>query len=362
MKIVFTNSIFFLQKKGGISRYFVNLSKELNKLNVKQKIIAPISKNYYLKDLRKNNLSFFIKKYPINFFFKKINYYLFKYYLRKENPDIVHETYYNRENLSILKKKLRIITVYDLVHEKFSSLYKKEKKQEKFGILKNVDHFICISKTTQTDFVNYYKIPKKKTSVIYLGCDHLKKNKIKNLNLELPKKFLLYVGSRDGYKNFEILVKAINLLKKNYELKVVCFGGGNFTKLEIEKYNFENNFINIQGGDDLLYFLYTKALALTNTSKYEGFGITNVEAMRIGCPVISSDNKTLKEIGSNACLYFKNNNYRDLAKKLKIFLYKEKIRKQFIKKGHIRSKVFTWKNCAKKTKKLYQILSGSIIT
>lgn len=355
MKIIFTNSIFYLQKKGGISRYYVNLSKKLNK-SLEHKIVAPLSKNYYLKNLKKNNFSLYIKKFPNNFIINKFNNIIFKYFLKKENPDIIHETYYNSENFEILENKIKIVTVYDLIHEKFSSLYQKEKKFEKQKILKSADHFICISKKTQEDLISHYKISPKKTSVIYLGCDHFKKNKIKKYNLNLPKIFFLYVGSRANYKNFGLLVKAIKILKNNPKINVVCFGGGKFSKSEIDKYNLQDNFINIQGDDELLSFLYSKAFALVNTSRYEGFGITNIEAMQLGCPVISSDFKALKEIGASSCLFFKNNNHKDLSKKLKTFIFKEKIRKNFIKKGYLRSKIFTWSICAKKTKKLYEKL------
>jgi glycosyltransferase involved in cell wall biosynthesis len=335
MKIIFTNSIFYLQKKGGISRYYVNLAKKLNNTSLEHKIVAPLSKNLYLKNLKKNNFSLYIKKIPNNFIINKFNNIIFKYFLKKENPDIIHETYYNSKNFEILKNKIKIVTVYDLIHEKFPSLYQKEKKYEKQKILKTADHFICISKKTQEDLINHYKISPKKTSVIY-------------------------VGSRANYKNFELLVKAIKILKNNPKINVVCFGGGKFSKSEIDKYNLQDNFINIQGDDELLSFLYSKAFALVNTSRYEGFGITNIEAMQLGCPVISSDFKALKEIGASSCLFFKNNNHKDLSEKLKTFIFKEKIRKNFIKKGYQRSKFFTWGICAKKTEKLYEKLVKKI--
>ena len=82
MKIIFTNSIFYLQKKGGISRYYVNLSKKLNK-SLEHKIVAPLSKNYYLKNLKKNNFSLYIKKFPNNFIINKFNNIIFKYFLKK---------------------------------------------------------------------------------------------------------------------------------------------------------------------------------------------------------------------------------------------------------------------------------------
>jgi hypothetical protein len=53
MKILFTNTIFFQQKKGGVSRYFINLANELALLKKNFKIIAPLNKNIYLKNFIK---------------------------------------------------------------------------------------------------------------------------------------------------------------------------------------------------------------------------------------------------------------------------------------------------------------------
>jgi glycosyltransferase involved in cell wall biosynthesis len=354
MKVVFSNTIFFLQKKGGISRYFVNLNKELRKNKINSKIIAPINKNIYLKKSDSNNISFFIKRFPRNFFLYKLNNFLFSYFLKKENPDIIHETYYDKNNLNILKNKIKIVTVYDLIHEKFSKFYSKEKSLEKNKILKNVDHFVCISKKTQNDFINYYNIPAKKTSVIYLGCDHLKKYKKKN-NFKLKDEYFLYVGDRNGYKNFAILCEAINKSKKLKNMKVICFGGGKFSNYEIKKYNLKSNFINYQGNDFLMSNLYKNARAYINTSKYEGFGIPNIEAMYLGCPVITSDFSVFKEIGGNSNLFFKNGDYKDLANKMIYFLDK-KNRDIYIKRGIKNSKKFTWSKCAIQTKDLYESL------
>ena len=356
MNIVFSNTIFFLQKKGGISRYYTNLCKEFKKIKINSKIIAPISKNIYLKNLKQNNISFYLSSFPNNVLLKKLNYFLFRFFLKKENPDIIHETYYDKDNLKILKDKLKILTVYDLAHENFASLYSKKKLLEKKNILEYVDHFICISKKTQKDFTKHYKIPLYKTSVIYLGCDHLKKNSKKELGIKLPRNYFLYVGSRDNYKNFKLLAEAVNSSKKFRNIKVICFGGGKFSQDEIKKYKLSDNFINYQGSDNLLTYLYIGAIAFINTSKYEGFGIPNIEAMHLGCPVISSDFEALREVGGNACLYFKNDNYLDLLKKINFFLLYKEARKIFIKKGHKRSKLFTWKNCAKQTKDLYKNL------
>ena len=69
---------------------------------------------------------------------------------------------------------------------------------------------ICSSKNTQKELVKYYNFDYKKTSVVYQCVPDLKMNiSIK----EKKNKFLLYVGSRLKYKNFDNLLKALSLKK-----------------------------------------------------------------------------------------------------------------------------------------------------
>ena len=147
----------------------------------------------------------------------------------------------------------------------------------------------------------------------------------------------------------------MNKSNKLKNIKVICFGGGEFSDYEIKKYKLRDNFINYQGDDYLLSNLYKGAIAFINTSKYEGFGITNVEAMSLGCPVISSNFATFREVNGNSCLYFKNNNYLYLINKMIYFLEKKK-RNIYINRGYKRSKMFTWAKCSKHTKYLYKNL------
>jgi len=247
MKIVFTNTIFFIQKAGGISRYFSNLARELNSLKKNFKIIAPLSKNIYLKDITKNQISLYVPRFPISFFFKKINNIIFNYFCRKHNPKIIHETYFNNfENLKSYKNTIKVLTIYDLIHEKFPKYYNKNQILKK-KYLNLFDHYVCIPKNTQKDFINYFKIAKKKTSVIYLAGNHIKRIKSIQSKIKLKKKsFILYVGGRDNYKNFKIIVDVFNKFNLLNNFKLVCFGGGVFSKNEIKLFKKQNQFINIQ--------------------------------------------------------------------------------------------------------------------
>lgn len=357
MKIIYSNTIFFYQKSGGISRYYINLAEQLSKYKVHPLIVAPLSKNLYLKNFRKKKFSFFLKRFPNWKILEKINYFFFKYISIKYRPDVIHETYFNKANLGCFKDKVKILTIYDLIHEKFKKIYSNQNVPNKLNIIDYVDHFICISKKTQKDFIKYYKISPKKTSIVYLGCDHLKKNFINcKKNRPVSEKYILFVGPRDRYKDFKILVKSIKSSRKLKNYKIICFGGGRFTDKELYEYKLGKNFIYLEGDDLLLRNLYIFAEVFINTSSHEGFGITNLEAMSLGCPVITSDFEVFREVGGNSCLYFKKKNHLDLKKQIEKVLLNTSVRKKLILNGYERSKKFTWENCAKKTLKIYSSL------
>ena len=126
MKVLFDYSIFFHQKYGGISRYFLNLHNELLKKNINANILAPLHNNIFLKNY-KNNLSknFYIKDYP-KYTRKIINGYnniFSNFFLKLSNTNILHKTFYQK-NISENPKVKKIITVYDLAHEIFYKDYK----------------------------------------------------------------------------------------------------------------------------------------------------------------------------------------------------------------------------------------------
>ena len=132
-------------------------------------------------------------------------------------PDLIHLTYYNYF-LTKFTKIPYVLTVHDLIHEKFLKNRVKEK-----NLITNASRIICVSHVTKSDLINHYKISPKKIIVIHHG---IKKQKIKNFS---RKNIILYVGDRRKYKNFDKLVNAFsnsNFLMKNFE--IVCFGGGNF--------------------------------------------------------------------------------------------------------------------------------------
>ena len=119
-----------------------------------------------------------------------------------------------------------------------------------------------------------------------------------NISIKEKNKFLLYVGSRLKYKNFDNLLKALSLNNDILEeFKLICFGDELLSKKEkflIEELKLNKKNIIFDSGDDYkLANYYLNATALIYPSKNEGFGFPPLEAMSYGCPVISSNNKAI---------------------------------------------------------------------
>lgn len=355
MKIFFDYKIFLHQKLGGISRYIVNLHKQLLKKDIVSKIYAPIHINIFLKEINDSD-NFYIKK-KIILSTKIIRFYnsiKTNFFLKKFNPDIIHLSYYKSALLN--SKKPIVVTVYDLIHE----IYYKTAGNFKKEVLNRADHIICISKSTLDDLISIYNIDIKKASVIHLGVNYLNSNYKESLSKAIVP-YILYVGDRQKYKNFRALTKLYALSKSiNNNYKIICFGGGDFT-FEEKKYfkekniNF-NNIIYVSGDDKKLAELYKSATALIITSLYEGFGMTAIEAQYFGCPVISNKAKALFEILQNSAIYFDVNNIDDMKSIFERYLFSKADLDLLRIKGYENIKKYTLEKNAEETIKIYKKL------
>lgn len=351
MKIIFESSIFLHQSVGGISKYFCKINKIFKKRNIKSIIYSPLSINNNLKDNKNYNINYFkFKKIPrlCTKLFYLINNFATFFFIKFYKPDILHFSYYNNSLLKFINIPY-VLTVYDLISENKNY---KDKRFKKKQLIHNASHIICISNTTRKDLIKFYNVDKKKISVIYLGVGYNKKLTVKKKN------YILFVGSRDGYKNFINFIKAFgksNYLINNY--KVLCFGSKSFNLEEVQlikKLKIENNVFFKSGNDKILNKLYKNASLFVAPSKNEGFGLTLLEAMSFGCPTICSDIAIFKETLKNSCCYINPNNISDIKKKMENVLKSKKKQKILIKKGLLKTKQYSWNKCALETIEIYK--------
>ena len=363
MKILYDYQI-FKKKYGGVSRYFVELNKNISLLkdkNLKLKIISPFYKNNYLK----NNRSFLnFKGLYLNDFKRSekvcnlMNLFLSPVFLRYYNPNLIHATYYSLLQYDKLKAK-KIITVHDMIHELFPKEFLNDNITKlKREAVQKADHIICVSHNTQKDLIKIFNIDINKTSVIHHGLNQLDYKNQRNKIFDRP--YILFVGKRKGYKNFLKLIEVFALTKIYNSFDLVVFGGENFSKQELIKINDlkipKKTIKFIYGDDTLLAYCYKNANLFVYPSLYEGFGMPLLEAMSFGCAVACSNTSSLPEVVDDAAVLFDPNSVESMSENIVLALYDNKLRTSLISKGYKQSKKFNWKRCALETLNVYKSL------
>ncbi len=355
MKIFLDPQIFYTQKFGGISRIFAEFWKSCNEKEDIE-IFCPLffSENLHLREynLQPKKFSFlFDKNYPgkiyVNALLKRINRQKTLYHLRKNNFDLFISTYYNPYFLNKLHNKPFVVTVFDMIHEIFPAYFSGDDplKKNKKLLCESSSRIVAISASTKKDILNFYPIiPEEKVKVIHLS-QSINTKEIVPLEW-LPKKYVLFIGKREIYKQFDSLLKAmIPVFETDETIKIVCAGGGAFTDAEMEKIKslqLSGRIVQRSFYDNELNTIYKNAAVFVFPSEYEGFGIPALEAMICGCPVILSNTSSLPEIAGDAALYFEPNNTNELSAAILKILQDENFTQSLIKKGYEQVKKFSW--------------------
>lgn len=355
MKILYDHQIFSMQKYGGVSRYFYELKKSFNS-------VLPIllSNNFYLE---KSNLRY-IKYETSNLFFRKffslINKLFTLIYAPFVKYDIYHPTYYNAFFMTISAKKPFVITIHDMIPEKFPEFLSIDDptRERKLIMAKRADRIIAVSENTKKDIVELYGISPEKIDVIHHG-DSLGSVDVEGLfDIDIPEKYILFTGQRAGYKNFtNFILAAKKSLLNDEKLFIVCAGGGQFNRSEVQflkNNNLFNQIIQFDCNDQKLKFLYTNSIFFIYPSLYEGFGIPLLEAMGSNAAILCSDTSCFPEVAADAAIYFDPKNILDIEKKISYALNNDLTHLK--KLGKKRLNFFSWEKAIIETRKTYRKL------
>lgn len=373
MTILFDNQIFKIQAYGGVSRYYAEILKGLGK-SVE---FEPLPRKLYSSNehLRLNGLTYldrfqdnyhFLGKTRIENYLKKREDDLIIETIRRGEFDVFHPTYYSPFFIKELPKgKPFVLTVFDMIHE----LYLDEKlgrihdeTKNKRELIPRATHIIAISENTKRDILRYYPaLDEKKISVIYLGSSFSASNAKQEKSLSF--KYILFVGNRNDYKNFEWFFKSVSVFLKRHAFILVCAGGGEFSESErllFEDENLSNKVIHVSAKSDSdLAALYKGASCFIFPSLYEGFGIPILEAFSCQCPVLLPNSSCFPEIADNAALYYESNDPEDLVKQLERIVTDVDLSKSLKEAGVDRLQFFNWEKTVLQHTEVYDSLSRS---
>ena len=178
----------------------------------------------------------------------------------------------------------------------------------------------------------------------------------------LAQPYVLFVGMRAAYKNFDRLLDALaHSPQLPSDLRLACFGGGPLTPAERERIaaaGLAHRVHPFGGGDHVLASLYAHASAFVYPSLYEGFGIPLLEAMHYGCPVLASRIACFVEVAGPAVLYFEPHDPEDLGGQLARLLSDSALRAGLVAAGKERERQFSWERCARETVDFYRAVCG----
>lgn len=358
MNILLDNIIYGKEKNGGISNYWYELTRFLlqEEGSDVRFFDVNVNENYY-----RNKLSQIINPNDI---LKKekpgLRSRALPIYYNSKEKFIYHSSFYRK--LIGSKNQVEITTVHDFTHDYYFSLLKRKlHNQYKYSTIERSKGIICVSKNTYSDLKKFCNVSNsKRVEVIYNGVSTVFKNTevfsaeemqfvLKN---GLDDKYLLFVGGRTAYKNFEF---TLELLKELPDFKLVVVG--NTFSIKEQKKIGKNLLSRIKVLSEVgiceLNIIYNRAFALLYPSMYEGFGMPVVEAMRAGCPVLALNRSSVKEIAEKGALLFDNPEV-NLFKKAIQNLENIDFKTQLVAEGLEHSKPYSWEKCSKETYSFYQ--------
>ena len=301
----------------------------------------------------------------IDFDFKgknKILYNLNKLYatskLNKQKFDLFHPTYYDDYFINNLKSKPFVLTIHDMTHEKFANIISNHDHtiERKKILAEKAKLIIAISESTKKDIIDILNISSEKIDVVYHGNPFLPFTN--NVNNEFfIKNYILFVGNRSHYKNFNNMVKSIYSLIIKYDLKLICLGGGPFNKEEnklLNQYKVSNRVIQYFAQENEIANFYKNAELFIFPSLYEGFGFPILEAFSNNCPVACSNTSSFPEVAGNGALYFDPNSCDEIFNTVEKILISSELKNKLKINGQKQLQLFNWKITSDKTLNVYK--------
>ena len=359
-------------EKAGIGHYNYFLVKNLMKIDKRNQYVLFF--DYRIKDTREfKQKNFEIKYFPFSQYKKFLpfsySHLLIAAELSKKKLDVLHSP---ANVIPLNYRKPTVVTIHDLAIYKESKWFPSGQKfATRFLVpksLKKASHIITVSQATKKDVIRLFKIPASKISVVHESVMMEKlPTRTKNISAlkryNISDKYILFIGTLEPRKNLLRLIEAYNkLIKQNpkyssYTLVLAGMRGWkskNIFRL-INKLKLHQNvrFLDYVP-HNFKIDLMEKATCFVFPSFYEGFCLPVLEAMSIGCPVITSKTSSLPEVCGQAVEYINPNRSENITKALKKVLGSKRIRESMKKKGLLQSKKFSWDKMAKETLAVYR--------
>jgi len=350
------------EERVGIGEYAYQVIKQLYNYRLKHKFVI------FLKNPPKNDLPIVSENWEYQIIGPKpfwTQLALPIKLLTSRNLDVIFSPTHYAPRFSPIPS---VISIMDLSFIRYPKLFNRKdqlqlKRWTKYSI-RQAKYVLTISQFSKNQIIDFYKADSNKIYVTYPGY----KKEIYRVNYaaeeinQVKKKYglsnyLMFVGTIQPRKNIQRLVIAFSKLVKNFpDLKLVIIGKKGWLYEDIFKM-MENKamvkkIVYLGYIEDIqIAKLYNGASCFVLPSLYEGFGLTVIEAMACGCPVIVSNISSLPEVAGNAAIYVEPTSIESIVSGINGIIRQDQqyYREDRIKKGLTQVKKYSWENCGLKT-------------
>jgi glycosyltransferase involved in cell wall biosynthesis len=281
------------------------------------------------------------------------------------DPEVVHSFSFQAPNIGSARL---VYTVHDLsfwTHPQFTSESNRLNCQR--GMLKAIraaSALAFFSENSRNDFSALFPVPERVRmlpAVILplasrFSCATVSRS-------DSPPGPWLSIGAMEPRKNFELLLDAFEIYRERSKWRrELCLAGGKGWKSEATWRRISDlqrrGTVEHRGyiSDCELQRLYKSAFGFVFPSHYEGFGLPVLESMSQACPVITSKNSSLSEVGGEAVLYWDGKSAESLAESMLLLEENEKLYLHLSKAGLDRSRLFSWEKTGLGLRQFYDRL------
>lgn len=241
-----------------------------------------------------------------------------------------------------------VLTIHDVNHIDRGENSSISKKIYYKTILKRICHnaqaILSVSEFSRSRLIDVFDLDPRKVFCVGNGVSD--DFKIEGHRPKDISDYILCVSNRRGHKNEVGLLHALAKIVKDLpDERTLVFTGHPTDDLlvEIKSLGLRNR-VTFTGrvSDADLAALYRGARYLVFPSFYEGFGLPIIEAFSCGTPVITSNITSMPEIAGDCALLVDPNDIIDIAEKIKLLEFSERIRNDLSLKGLERAKYFSW--------------------
>lgn len=275
-----------------------------------------------------------------------------------------------------------VVTVHDVIQFVLPEYAWRKISRAYFGIVsasaRRAQAVITVSECSKGDIMKILGLPAERIHVIGNAVDasfYPIRDAWQLANVRerygIAPRFVLYFGGFDMRKNVRRIIEAYSYLPESLRREYQLVIAGRYQHLGHPLFPDPRETVSRLGLERYVIFtgqireqdkapLYSAATVYMFPSLYEGFGMTVLEAMACGTPVVTSNLSALPEVVGDAGVLVDPYDAEQISRALAELLENQGRREELSRRGLERARRFTWPQVADQTVRVYkQILCGS---